>query len=39
LKKDLFQALGIEETTQQFSEEEIEQKRRRFEAFLESRKK
>jgi plasmid replication initiation protein len=39
LKKDLFQALGIEETTQQFSDEEIEQKRRRFEAFLESRKK
>jgi hypothetical protein len=39
LKKELFESLGVEEPGQQFSEEELEQKRQRIEAFLNNRKK
>lgn len=38
LKNNLFETLGIEETVQPLSEEEVEQKRQRFEEFLKSRK-
>jgi plasmid replication initiation protein len=39
LKKDLFESLGVEESASQISEEELQEKRQRFEAFLKSRKK
>ncbi|WP_063255334.1 replication initiation protein [Neobacillus niacini] len=38
IKKDLFEALGVNEPVKQFSEEELEQKKQRFEAFLQSRR-
>lgn len=38
IKMDLFDALGVNESVKQFSEEEIAQKKQRFEAFLQSRR-
>lgn len=38
IKTDLFEALGVKEPVNQLSEEEINEKKQRFEAFLQSRR-